>query len=144
MPGVLDVAKYILNKTGSISTWKLQKLVYYSQAWNLVWNEAPIFKAKICAWANGPVCPELYHSHKGKYTISAATLKGGSVKNLSADHKDTIDKVIDYYNEFTGHQLSEITHQERPWIEARGNTPVGEPCSTEITRESMQLYYDSL
>jgi uncharacterized phage-associated protein len=32
MASVHDVASYILHKTGSISTWKLQKLAYYSQA----------------------------------------------------------------------------------------------------------------
>ena len=38
---VFDVAAYILQKTGSMTTMKLQKLVYYSQAWSLVWDEKP-------------------------------------------------------------------------------------------------------
>ena len=38
MGTVFDVAKYILSKTGSITTWKLQKLCYYSQAWALAWT----------------------------------------------------------------------------------------------------------
>ncbi len=42
MATVFDVAAYILENTGSISTMKLQKLCYYSQAWSLVWDDKPI------------------------------------------------------------------------------------------------------
>ncbi len=44
MANVFDVAKYILEKTGTISTWKLQKLCYYSQAWELAWTGNPLFE----------------------------------------------------------------------------------------------------
>jgi uncharacterized phage-associated protein len=36
MTSVFDVAQYILRRKGQMTTWKLQKLVYYSQAWSLV------------------------------------------------------------------------------------------------------------
>ena len=34
----LDVAKYILKEHGEMTAMKLQKLVYYCQAWSLVWE----------------------------------------------------------------------------------------------------------
>ena len=43
MASVFDVAKYILHKLGTVTTWKLQKLVYYCQAWSLVWDDEPLF-----------------------------------------------------------------------------------------------------
>ena len=43
MASVFDVAAYILEKQGEMTTLKLQKLVYYSQAWSLVWDEKPLF-----------------------------------------------------------------------------------------------------
>ena len=52
-----DVAAYILQKKGEMTAMKLQKLVYYSQAWSVVWDERPLFHEKIEAWANGPVVP---------------------------------------------------------------------------------------
>ena len=61
MAKVKDVAQYILEKQGDMTTIKLQKLVYYCQAWALVWTEAPLFEEKIEAWANGPVTPELFY-----------------------------------------------------------------------------------
>ena len=39
MASVRDVAQYVLSKTGKITTWKLQKLIYHAQAWRLVWDE---------------------------------------------------------------------------------------------------------
>ena len=55
MANVFDTAKYILEKSGKMSTMKLQKLCYYSQAWALVWDDAPLFDEDFQAWANGPV-----------------------------------------------------------------------------------------
>ncbi len=54
---VESVAAYILSQHGKLSAMKLQKLVYYCQAWSLVWDEAPLFQEQIQAWANGPVVP---------------------------------------------------------------------------------------
>lgn len=57
MANVFDVAQYIVNKTGRISSIKLQKLVYYSKAWSLVWDDDPLFTEEVQAWAHGPVVP---------------------------------------------------------------------------------------
>ena len=70
MNTVFDVAVYILRKTGPISAMKLQKLVYYSQAWSLAWDESPLFINKIQAWTSGPVVRELYDVHRGMFTVS--------------------------------------------------------------------------
>lgn len=60
MVNVYDVAEFILRKFGSMTAMKLQKLVYYCQAWSLVWDEKPLFPERIEAWANGPVVRELF------------------------------------------------------------------------------------
>lgn len=44
MADVFDTAKYILEQSSSMSTMKLQKLCYYSQAWSLVWGDSPLFE----------------------------------------------------------------------------------------------------
>lgn len=63
-----DVAAYMLRKHGPMSAMKLQKLVYYAQAWSLVWEDRPLFPERIEAWANGPVIPELYQAQTGVTT----------------------------------------------------------------------------
>ena len=70
MANVLDVAAYILKRKGSMTTWKLQRLVYYGQAWSLVRDDDALFPEEIEAWANGPVVRALYNAHRGKHRIS--------------------------------------------------------------------------
>jgi uncharacterized phage-associated protein len=67
MRSVLDVAAYIVQKLGPLTAMKLQKLVYYSQAWSLVWDEKPLFRERVEAWANGPVVRRLFEVHKGQF-----------------------------------------------------------------------------
>ena len=44
MADVDDVAAALIEGLGGqVDTWKLQKLVYYCQAWNLVWEDEPLF-----------------------------------------------------------------------------------------------------
>jgi uncharacterized phage-associated protein len=142
MASVFDVASYILSRQGPMTTWKLQKLVYYSQAWSLVWDERPLFPERIEAWANGPVCPDLYSLHRGQFRV--ATINAGDASNLSVDELDTIEAVLSYYGDKSAQWLSDLTHAEAPWRKARGNLPQGTTCCAEITHDEMAAYYESL
>ena len=140
MASVFDVAEFILSKTGRISTWKLQKLVYYSQAWHLVWDEEPLFEADIQAWANGPVCPVLYKRHRGSFNI--CTVRGNATK-LRGNERESIEVVLDHYGEYTGQQLSDLTHAEPPWQNARKGLSPRQRGESVITLEALSEYYGS-
>ncbi len=142
MANVFDVAKYILEKQGPMTTMKLQKLVYYSQAWSVVWDEKPMFAEKIEAWASGPVVRELYDEHKGMFQISG--LEKGNTDNLKLEEKETIDAVLQAYGDKPAQWISDLTHMEKPWNEAREGIPIGQNCENEITLASMSEYYSSL
>ncbi len=142
MADVFDVAKYILEKQGSMTTMKLQKLVYYSQAWSVVWDEKPLFAEEIQAWASGPVVRELYDEHKGEFQISV--LDKGNTDNLKSEEKETIDAVLQAYGDKPAQWLSDLTHMEKPWNEAREGIPIGQNCENEITLASMSEYYSAL
>lgn len=144
MATVFDVAKYILHTEGRMSTWKLQKLCYYSQAWHMTWTEHPIFNERFEAWANGPVCPDLFHAHQGKFMISEGDLPRGNADNLSGDEKDSINVVLKTYGDKEPYDLREMTHREDPWKNARGTLPEGASSNKEITVDSMAAYYGSL
>lgn len=143
MATVFDTARYILEKLGPMSTMKLQKLCYYSQAWSLVWDDAELFPEEFEAWANGPVCKELYDATRGMFTVTAKDEPGDS-NNLSENQKDSINLVLDYYAQHNAQWLSQLTHMEDPWLQARVNVPAGESSSNIITKESMALYYGGL
>lgn len=142
MSSALDVAAYILQSKGQMSTWKLQKLVYYSQAWSLVWDEEPLFDEEIQAWVNGPVCPALYEEHKGKFSVRA--IQGGNPDNLTDGQKETVDSVVDFYGDWSPQRLSGLTHMEDPWKDAREGVPPRERSTVPISLESMAQYYESI
>lgn len=142
MATVLDVAAYLLKKQGAMTAMKLQKLAYYSQAWSLVWDDAPMFPEKIEAWANGPVVPALYDAHRGQYTV--ASIDGGKFSRLTKIQRETIDAVIEGYGDKTSQWLSDLTHQEAPWQDARKNLRDGERGNAVITHAAMAEYYGSL
>lgn len=140
---VFDVARFILRQTGGISAMKLQKLVYYAQAWSLVWDEAPLFENRIEAWANGPVAPDLYEYHRGMFLVFPTQFPG-DIRKLNKTQKETISSVVDYYGDKSPQWLSDLTHAEEPWKKARAGLLPGERGSKEISLADMQEYYESL
>lgn len=140
---VFDVASYILDQQGEMSTWKLQKLVYYSQAWALVWDDKPLFEQDFQAWINGPVCRDFYEKHKGKFSINKSDLIGNS-KGLNDRQKDTINSVLEYYGNRSARWLSSLAHLEDPWKKARKGMNPRERGNSVISLESMAEYYSSI
>lgn len=137
-----DVAAYILNEHGPMTAMKLQKLAYYSQAWHLVWEEQPLFRERIEAWANGPVVRELYRYHRGQFSVS--NWPQGDADALTEKERSSIDAVLGFYGRKSAHELSELTHREDPWRRARAGAPPGTWSSNDISDADMFEYYDSL
>ena len=144
MATVFDVAKYILDKYGEMSAMKLQKLVFYSQAMSLVWDDVPLFNEEFEAWAKGPVCRELFNAHKGKFMLHDSDfLKpyAPDISRLNDEQRETINVVVGGLVDLPPYRLSDMVHQEKPWLDARGNCPAGARCSNVISKESMEEYY---
>ena len=142
MADVFDVAQYILKKQGAMTAMKLQKLVYYSQAWHTVWAEKALFRNKIEAWKDGPVCPTLWKEHASSFMVSK--LSHGESAALTAREKKTINQVLAFYGKRSAQWLSDLSHSEDPWLEARRGVRAGAPSNNEITTRAMQEYYHSL
>lgn len=142
MPSAHDIAAYILAQKGEMSTWKLQKLVYYAQAWHLVWEEQPLFPEPIEAWANGPVVRALYNEHRGKFKVGH--WGKGTTSRLTESERGTVDAVLKFYGDRPGHWLSELTHAEAPWRDARKGLPSDARSTRRITHAAMANYYSSL
>ena len=139
---VFDIAAYILERMGAMTTMKLQKLVYYSQAWSLVWDEKPLFEENIEAWANGPVVRDLFDYHRGMYEISSMPI--GNSRLLNQVQQETIDAVLDYYGNKSSQWLIELTHMEDPWVQARKGLLPLERGNRVIPLDTMADYYSSL
>ncbi|MDQ5909343.1 MAG: hypothetical protein QG599_1438 [Pseudomonadota bacterium] len=144
MANVFDVAAYILDRQGPMSAMKLQKLVYYAQAWSLVWDDAPLFPNRIEAWANGPVVRDLYEVHCGQYQVNASLFRPHAEGGLNATQIETIDTVLGFYANHSAQWLSDQTHAEDPWRLAREGLADRERGEREITLAALAEYYGAL
>lgn len=144
MATVFDVAKYILEQEGPMTAMKLQKLVYYSQVWTLVWDEEKLFDERIEAWANGAVIPELFRVHRGMFKVSETDFSGADSNALTRKEKENIDRVVRPYAERTAQELSDINHKEDPWLNARGDLPPLAKSNAEITPGAIMEYYSGI
>lgn len=144
MATIFDVAKYITERTGKVSAMKLQKLMYYAQAWNLVWEEEPLFTNDFQAWANGPVLPTLYARHRGVFKVDASLFADADSSKLTDAERGNIDKVLAFYGDKNAQWLSNLTHQENPWLDARGQLPAGASSEEVIPQAAIHEYYSSL
>jgi uncharacterized phage-associated protein len=107
-----------------------------------VWDQRPLVVERIEAWMNGPVCPDLYRVHSGLFMVRG--VPGGKVEALDAIARETIDAVLEFYGGMHPQELSDLTHAEAPWREARGDRPAGARCRNEITHAAMAEYYEAL
>lgn len=137
-----DVAQFILEEMGDLSAMKLQKLVYYSQAWHTVWADHTLFREKIEAWKDGPVCPALWREHANEFKITK--IARGDAEELDKRERRTVKNVLKFYGGKSAQWLSDLTHSEDPWIDARRGARPGERSNVEITASAMQRYYASL
>lgn len=145
-----DVADYIItlcDESGEyLSHLKLQKLLYYTQAWYLAFYNEPLFKGKFQAWVHGPVNRDIYNrfsSSKSLYSsIDIEDIRSDfDVKNIPSKGKKLIESVLETYGSYTGAQLEEMTHDEKPWKEARKGYRPSQRCEEDINEKTMQQYY---
>ncbi|MBN1006423.1 Panacea domain-containing protein [Amphritea pacifica] len=139
-----DVARYILEKQGEMSAMKLQKLLYYSQAWSMVWDERTLFDADFQAWANGPVLPSIYDVHRGQFLVDSSLFRNGDASNLDDEASDTVDQVLKVYGNKTAQWLSNLTHDEAPWKDARGDLSPMDRSNVVIEKGQIHEYYSGL
>lgn len=142
MANVFDTASFILQEIGEMTAMKLQKLVYYSQAWHIAWTDDVLFHNRIEAWRDGPVCPDLWKEHANIFRVSR--IDKGVPDALTDREKSTVTKVLKFYGKKSPQWLSDLTHSEEPWINARRGTPLGAASSAEITPAALGRYYSSL
>lgn len=143
-PSIMATARFILDEAARpMTTMKLQKLCYFAQGWTLAWTEGiPLFSEDFEAWRNGPVCPQLYRQHRGKYAVGSDDLP--EAFGLQPWHGSAIKAAIEPYRLMTGQQLSEITHGVGPWVDARAAVGASAPSNTVISKEAMQVFFQEL
>ena len=124
-----------------ISQLKLQKLVYYAQAWSLALNGSPLMKAEFQAWVHGPVNRQLYDRFK-QYAWQPITVDAKKPE-LPQPVLDHLEEVWQVYGGYSPFDLERMTHSEAPWQKAREGLAPDENCEEIISAEDMMEFYRS-
>ncbi|TOQ47934.1 hypothetical protein CGG93_25660 [Vibrio parahaemolyticus] len=54
-----------------------------------------------------------------------------------------IDTILEAYGKFSGAQLEEMTHREKPWLEARQGYRSSQRCEEYLDNSIIRDYYKS-
>ncbi|MGL5060316.1 MAG: Panacea domain-containing protein [Microcoleus sp.] len=139
-----DIANYFIwlasQNDVAIDTYKLQKLVYYAQAWHLGIYGTPLFDADFQAWIHGPVIPDLLENYQSQFSWEPILEKLEQPK-VSEQIGEFLAEVAEAYFKFDDETLERMTCSEMPWLEARGNLPRDESCHAIISQESINKAY---
>jgi len=145
-----DIADYFIafaNSVGdSITPLKLQKLVFYAQAWHLAEFDEALFEQDFQAWVHGPVLPELYEKYQDFkwYPIRRDDLDEEAFEQIQkklATKKEFLEKIMDTYFRLTAYELEIATHQEEPWQKARLGLKPDESSQNSIQKDWLKNYY---
>lgn len=137
MATVYDIAADIRTRLGGrVSRARLLKLAYYVQAWSMADRGRPAYPERTEAWRDGPVARDLWTDlqHYGGQRVDSA-------KPLDADDAALVERVLIMYGNMSEDDLVNLTHDEAPWLEARGDLHPSAPSQNEVSIETMRAYY---
>jgi uncharacterized phage-associated protein len=123
----LSVAKELVrlslagDEKDPLTNLRLQKLLYYAQAWSLVMRESELFSDDIEAWRHGPVVPAVYRGlPDGQGANQIDSLVFEEAPDLEAEDARFVRSVWEAYSQYSALKLSRMTHEEMPWLNAWG------------------------
>ena len=145
MHNALDIARYFLCRVDreagdTISPLKLQKLVYYAQAWSLVLRNQPLFEQDIEAWVSGPIVREVWDEYQA-YKYRDIPAPGTLESTFNADELEVLEEVWDAYGDLSAKRLQDLIHSETPWLNARQSLEPAQKSTHTISHADMKSYY---
>ena len=143
MKSALDIAHYFLRRVDreagdTISPLKLQKLIYYAQAWSLALRDKPLFHQEIEAWVSGPVVRDVWDKYQA-YKYRDIPPPEELEVELTAEEIEVLEEVWDVYGELSAKRLQELTKSETPWFNA--SESLKSAGKNIISHDDMKSYY---
>ncbi len=152
------VILYCQNIGVTISPLKLQKLLYYIQAWHIAkFNKETLYTSLPEAWVNGPVYREVYNNYKefffrneniktdfDEIELSNALKEKQKLLILEEKQLNLIYDVLNTYAKLSDEMLILMTHNEAPWNDARkGLTPIEKSVNT-LSIDTIYNYFNRI
>lgn len=136
--------KYLLNQCGDITPLALQKALYYIQGFYNAFYDTFIFSEDCEAWVHGPVYRDIYYRYRDYHFDPISSCENFDSNILTTREQAIFDNVIKYLCCYSGKVLERFTHNETPWLAARGDLPVSAPSEHIITQESIHEYFSAV
>lgn len=145
-----DVNDYIIHRVDEagmfLNVLKLHKLLYYCQAWHLAFERSRLFDEPFQAWIHGPVSRTIYDRYVKSKSLYSTVLPSDAREDFNPHEikghaRQIVNAVLEKYGVLTGDQLEELTHRERPWLEAREGVPEDQRSENIIKDSTMQDCY---
>lgn len=106
----------------TLTPMKLQKLLYFTNAWYLALKEEPLIDELVEAWQWGPVVPSIYHALKNfgpNFIEGLCKDEDGNIPRIPQTDTYThslLNEVWRVYGHLTAIQLSNLSHvKDGPW-----------------------------
>ncbi|WP_428528782.1 Panacea domain-containing protein [Roseibium sp.] len=154
--GANQVADFFLARSNPefgdlLSNLKLQKLCYYAAGIIAAVrnnDDCPLFNDSIEAWQHGPVVPTQYHRFSEFRAENIPPLESFDFGQFEERDQSVLDDVYNFYGQYSAWKLRNMTHEERPWIEAYDRVDktisaaeLRNYFSQEITDEYIESYH---
>lgn len=138
------VIRYLLGQCEDITPLAIQKALYYIQGFYFAFHKTFLFTEDCQAWVHGPVYRDIYLRYRDYRfdPIKKAAEFDASV--FSSGEKAIYDSVINYICCYSGKVLERFTHNESPWLTARGDLPITAPSDRIIDKSLIGDYFSEV
>ncbi|MCJ8205738.1 type II toxin-antitoxin system antitoxin SocA domain-containing protein [Pseudomonas sp. RGM2987] len=141
----IDIANWFVAKCAEsgdlITHLKLQKLLYYAEAWTQTLTGKELFSEQIQAWAHGPVVPEVFQEFKKYGWNPLPAPEDQKIPVVSSEAEEILLQVFEAYSDLPAKTLEEMTHRDAPWIKARGDLSSEERCETIMPKAEILDFF---
>lgn len=143
------LSDYILKHYGPMSHLKLQRLLFYCDAYHLACFDKELIDDSFEAWVHGPISRKVYGSLKDKYMLYEELTYSNNTKEdvdnkfakLTQDQQTLIVSILTDLSTWTMFELGASIRNEKPWKEARIGYGEADKCHVEISKETTRLFY---
>ncbi len=145
----IALSNYILKHYGPMTHLKLQKLLFYCDAYCLACFGRELVADRFEAWVHGPVSRKVFEELNGRaflysdmsYSETSGTDVDSEFGKLASDQQALIEEVLEQLASWTGDELEQAVHDGRPWQLARAGYGEAQACHEMISKDETARFY---
>lgn len=140
----VDIANWFIanvdKESGDVITHlKVQKLLYFAEAWCQALFNKTLFNEEMEAWAHGPVVRAVYEEFSSFGWQPLEVSK--DLVTFDQDINDLLSDIFTVYGKFSAKSLEHMTHEDQPWINARNGKSPEERCTDIIPKQEIKTFF---